>query len=138
MTTFNTATDNLLAITPEDVAQNWTLGLQRSIALNFAQRDFLRFAPNPRSDYELSVHISGSFRQGEEPDTCPIVDVRKIIESVNIDDDVDSDGTLLSVTTHTRLLATVTCGCGFIDGMTAYIDLEVGDFMADLENPDIF
>ena len=111
---------NLLEITPEQIAADWTLGLRLSIAEQFRDRDYILFEGGISSD--KMRHINGT----QKVDPCPIASVKNLIE----EEDAEWDGEGW-VTRGTNLSAEVACTCGEISGRASFT-VRVGEFLQDL------
>lgn len=123
METFNKATDNLLAITPEMIATDWMLGLHRSIAEVIVERIEWRTGWRGLRESETQ-HINGVLTKGIEVDPCPIAQVRNIVEGVDDDYDWDTDGPAKN-----QVSAEVTCTCGEVAGARVRTTFDAGEFM---------
>ena len=124
METFNTATDNLLEITPELIAKDWTLGLQKNIADVIVERIQWRTGWRGLSESETQ-HISGVLTRGIETGPCPIAQVRNVVEGVDDDYDWDAFGPAKN-----QVSAEVTCTCGEVANVRVRTAFDAGDFIA--------
>lgn len=123
METFNKTTDNLLEITPEMIAADWTLGLHRSIAEEIVERIEWRRGTRGFSEGQIR-HINGVFITGQEVDPCPVAQVRNVVEGVDDDYDWDTDGPAKN-----QVSAEVTCTCGEVAGVRVRTTFDAGEFM---------
>lgn len=123
METFNKATDNLLSITPEMIATDWTLGLHRSIAEVIVERIEWRQGWRGLREHETQ-HINGIFIKGIEADPCPVAQVRNVVEGVDDDYDWDTDGPAKN-----QVSAEVTCTCGEVANARVRTAFDAGEFI---------